>query len=115
MPNSGRIRNACWLEPVRCALAAAVLTAFTACALPPRLPAVPQASTTMATISGIPNARFFPDTQIDLLAKEAFAAREREIATLKAGGYDGPLPVANLLAVSGGGDIGAFGAGLLVG
>ncbi len=94
---------------------AAIAFAISACALPPRLPAVPQAETTEAEIPGIPNARYFPDTQIDLIAAETVAARKREAAWLASQGYRGPLPPIDLLAVSGGGADGAFGAGLLVG
>ncbi|HQT78365.1 MAG TPA: patatin-like phospholipase family protein [Rhodopila sp.] len=97
------------------ALLAAFILMFTGCALPTRLPAVPQNETTLAQIPGIPNARFFPDTQTDLIAREAFAARQREAATLARAGYHGPLPETNILAVSGGGANGAFGAGLLNG
>jgi predicted acylesterase/phospholipase RssA len=87
----------------------------TACSRPVRLPAVPQNETTLAQIPGIPNARYFPDTQIDLMAQETLAARQRETAFLAQQGYTGPLPETNLLAISGGGANGAFGAGLLTG
>ena len=43
------------------------------------------------------------------------AAARREIATRRRAGQDGPLPPLAMLAISGGGDDGAFGAGLLVG
>ena len=79
------------------------------------LTAVPQSETTLAQISGIPNARYFPDTEIDLIAQETLAARNREAAALAQEGHRGPLPEANLLAMSGGGAGGAFGAGLLTG
>jgi hypothetical protein len=97
------------------AVAAVVLLVLTGCSVPKRLPAVPHDETTLAQIPGIPNARYFPDTQIDLLAAETLAARNREIAALAREGHDGPLPETNLLAVSGGGADGAFGAGLLTG
>jgi len=93
----------------------AILLTFTGCALPERLAAVPQDQTTHAQIPGIPNARYFPDTQVDLLAEEALAARNREAEALAHEGQRGPLPEADLLAVSGGGADGAFGAGLLTG
>jgi hypothetical protein len=86
-----------------------------ACALPTRGPAVPAALTDQATVlGGLTNARYFADTQIPALTQEAYAALDRERAQL------GPvaarrLPPANFLAVSGGGDNGAFGAGLLIG
>jgi predicted acylesterase/phospholipase RssA len=93
----------------------AVLLALTGCSPPPRLAGVPQSETTLAQIPGIPNARYFPDTQIDLMAQETLAARGREIAALAQQGFHGPLPDTNILAVSGGGANGAFGAGLLTG
>jgi hypothetical protein len=94
----------------------AILLALTACSLPERLSAVPQSDTTIAQIPNIPNARYFPDAQIDLMAQETLAAREREAATLaKNGQQNGPLPAMDILAVSGGGADGAFGAGLLTG
>ncbi len=103
-------RRACGLG-----LAIATLLALTACSLPERLSAVPQNDTTIAQIQGIPNARYFPDTQIDLMAQETLAARNREIAALAQAGQSGPLPETDILAVSGGGADGAFGAGLLTG
>jgi hypothetical protein len=97
------------------ALLTAILLAFAGCALPERLTAVPQSETTLAQIPGIPNARYFPDTQLDLMAQETLAARNREAAALAQAGNHGPLPETNILAVSGGGADGAFGAGLLTG
>jgi hypothetical protein len=47
--------------------------------------------------------------------QEALAADDRERRYLEEHGHKGPLPPARLLAISGGGDDGAFGAGLLVG
>ncbi|MDR3531245.1 MAG: patatin-like phospholipase family protein [Rhodopila sp.] len=93
----------------------AILLALTGCSPPKRLTAVPQSETTLAQIPGIPNARYFPDTQIDLMAQETLAARNREIAALAQEGQSGPLPDTDILAVSGGGADGAFGAGLLTG
>jgi hypothetical protein len=92
-----------------------ILLALTGCSLPERLTAVPQSKTTLAQIPGIPNARYFPDTQIDLMAQETLAARNREAAALAQEGHRGLLPETNILAVSGGGADGAFGAGLLNG
>jgi predicted acylesterase/phospholipase RssA len=99
----------------RLAVILLLLLLVSACSNPARLDAVPQDQTTVAQIPGIPNARYFPDTQIDLMAAETVAARQREAAFLAESGYRGPLPETNLLAVSGGGADGAFGAGLLTG
>jgi len=68
------------------------------------------------TVLGIPNARFWPDTQGAAMLREAQQALERERSALgKRSGPDERLPAANFLAVSGGGDDGPFGAGLLCG
>ncbi len=65
-------------------------------------------------LGGLTNARYVADTQVLNITREAYAALDRERAQLgpKAAGR---LPPANLLAISGGGDKGAFGAGLLIG
>jgi len=85
------------------------------CALPTRLDAVPNEMTASATIPGIPNARFWVgDNPADLIAAAGDGAR-RQQAYLRSIGHTGPMPRASFLAVSGGGEDGAFGAGLLVG
>jgi predicted acylesterase/phospholipase RssA len=71
-----------------------------------------------AAIPNMPNIRFWGDGDPAELARMVAggeAAREREMAYLKATGHTGPLPPVNVLAISGGGENGAFGAGLLVG
>jgi Patatin-like phospholipase len=86
-----------------------------ACASPVREPAVPPTLTDRATVlGGLTNARYFADTQVPQLTQEAYAALDRERAQLGPAAA-GHLPPANFLAISGGGDNGAFGAGLLVG
>jgi len=86
-----------------------------ACTSPTREPAVPAPLTDRATVlGGLINARYFADTQIPALTQEAYAALDRERAQLGPAAA-GRLPPANFLAVSGGGDNGAFGAGLLIG
>jgi predicted patatin/cPLA2 family phospholipase len=68
------------------------------------------------TVLGITNARFWPDTQGKELAREALDALNRERATAQRSGRPpDQLPPAYFLAISGGGDDGAFGAGLLCG
>ncbi|HYZ33112.1 MAG TPA: patatin-like phospholipase family protein, partial [Crenalkalicoccus sp.] len=66
-------------------------------------------------LGGVPHARFWADTQAPELTAEAFAALDRERAFLAASGMGPALPTANFLAISGGSDNGAFGAGLLCG
>ncbi|MCB1768563.1 MAG: patatin-like phospholipase family protein [Candidatus Competibacteraceae bacterium] len=85
------------------------------CAAPGRLAAVPVQDTTRAEIPGIPNARYWVDADIEPFIRDAVASAKREAAYLARTDYQGPLPPVNFLAVSGGGDDGAFGAGLLVG
>jgi Patatin-like phospholipase len=85
------------------------------CAALERRAAVPSNLTEKATVLGIPNARFWPDTQGPALIQEANAALARERSVYDAARANGPLPPANFLAVSGGSDNGAFAAGLLVG
>lgn len=82
---------------------------------PRRLPAVPMEMATRAVIPGIPGARYWVGVDIEPFVKDVMTARQREIDGLAKSGQTGPLPPADLLAVSGGGDNGAFGAGLLCG
>jgi hypothetical protein len=95
-------------------LAAAVplMPLIAGCASLTRVPSAPAAVADQTTVLGIPNGRFWPDTQAEAMAREAIAAQERERAVL---GTTGRFPPAYFLAVSGGGDNGAFGAGLLCG
>ena len=87
------------------------------CFSPKRLPAVPDSLTATAIIPGIPNARFWVNSiqGIDSILKYALEMRSREKRELSRMGHQGPLPPVNFLAISGGGDKGAFSAGLLVG
>ena len=92
-----------------------------ACSIPERGPAVPQPDTARALPLGIPNARFFADGDPKAMIEEGILALQREAAALRAAGKLPPgkgavrLPPAFFLAVSGGGDNGAFGAGLING
>jgi hypothetical protein len=94
---------------------AVMLAVLQGCASLQRLPAVPEDSTTRAGVLGIPNVRFFVDDDLSPYLKEAMASLDREKAFLAKSGHVGEMPPANFLALSGGGDDGAFGAGLLVG
>jgi hypothetical protein len=103
------------LSVLLCRLAAAaLLVAAPGCSTPHRLPAVPAAHTAEAD-PGIAGARFLVGRDVEPLAAEAQAAQRREQAWLASQGHEGPLPPAYYLAISGGGDEGAFGAGLLTG
>ncbi len=81
-----------------------------------RAPSEPANLADQAIVLGIPNARFYADTQGAAMAQEGSRAVERERAMRpEAAGPKDRLPPANFLALSGGSDDGAFGAGLLVG
>ena len=102
--------------PTRVLAAAVVAVAVAACTSSsplPRRPAVPESETDRVNVLGIPDARFLPT---DGEALSAMGARlyEREEAYYAATGRRIPA-VNSMLAISGGGDNGAFGAGLLVG
>jgi len=101
-------------------IAAVVIVALSACSGPQRSASVPLEETARALPLGIPNARFYLGPEGDKIALEI--ARDAAIRRLTAQGLLKPgspppkeLPPVEFLAVSGGGDDGAFGAGLLVG
>ena len=102
-----------WLW-TRAWIAAVFVVAAAGCAAPERMAPVPDADTTRALPLGIANARYFPGTQLAEMTAEGKLAlqRERQAMGLAA---DAPLPTANFLAISGGGDDGAFGSGILAG
>ena len=82
----------------------------------PRRDAVPQTLTDKAVIPGIPNARYRLDHDLTPFIQDAVQANKRESEELaKAGKPNDILPLASMLAVSGGGDAGAFAAGLIAG
>ncbi len=85
------------------------------CSPPERGLAVPRADTERALPLGLADARFYPDTGAALFVEAGNEALNREIAALPPGAGRRQLPPAYYLAVSGGGDNGAFGAGLLNG
>lgn len=95
-------------------LMAPVLLALAGCGAIARLDPPPLAATETLPILALPNARFWLDGDIAPLTREWLAAQDRQVAARPAAAR-GRLPPANLLALSGGGDNGAFGAGLMVG
>jgi hypothetical protein len=76
--------------------------------------AVPVERTTQASVLGVPNERFFPLDGTGPLGVEFAAAADR-LRSSQGLAPGAPLPEVQLLAVSGGGEKGAFGAGLLCG
>jgi predicted patatin/cPLA2 family phospholipase len=95
---------------------ATVCLAGTGCSIPERGEAVPRVDTVRAMPLGIPNARFYADGDPRLMVEEGMQSGVREAAALRA---EGKMPTrpppAYFLAVSGGGDNGAFGAGIMNG
>lgn len=82
------------------------------CATPQRLPAVPLSLASNAVPLDIPDARFYADSDVDRISLLASQAYQRAKASGLAGGKHRGRA---FLAISGGGDDGAFGAGLLAG
>ncbi len=93
----------------------AILLLAQGCSGPMRKDAVPPTETTKAVIPGLPDVRYRYGIDIEAMRREALDSFHRELAYRAAHGERGKLPPAAFLAVSGGGDNGAFGAGLLNG
>ena len=85
------------------------------CATPGRLPAVPSDLQGQAVIPGLSDVRYRPGVDNEKLAAEGQELNRRELAWRSSQGLTGPPPPDSFLAISGGGDNGAFGAGLLKG
>ncbi|UPY35744.1 patatin-like phospholipase family protein [Sediminicoccus sp. KRV36] len=85
-----------------------LLLPLSGCASYIRLAAPPGATAEAIPVLGIPNARFWLDASPDGLIREGSLMAQREAAA-------GPLGPQNFLALSGGGDNGAFGAGMMLG
>lgn len=95
---------------------AALLLLFQGCASTPnRQPAVPSELTAKAEIPGMPGVRFVAGGDITELSKDALDSIRREREYRARAGITGPLPPAVFVAISGGGDNGAYAAGLLNG
>src|SRR3954464_3026672 len=81
---------------LKAAIAVPVLPAIAGCSTLERGAAVPGPLANQVTVLGIPNARFWPDTQGAAMTQEAIAAQAREHA---AAGAAGRLPPAYFLAL----------------
>ncbi len=88
---------------------------ITGCAGPKRKPAVPKTLTLEAKIPGLSEIRFRPELDDQPFVKDGIQALALEQAYLKANNSEDLMPPVFYLAISGGGDNGAFGAGLLNG
>jgi predicted patatin/cPLA2 family phospholipase len=103
-----------------CLLSGAVLALvlIQGCATVARREAVPESLQASANVVGFPiGIRYFPTdaTHVEEFERDYLESLDREIADLRSRGEKGSLPPAAYLAISGGGDNGAFGAGLLNG
>lgn len=94
---------------------AAVLILLQGCSTPTRLAAVPEEQAAAAIVGGMSGIRYWQKADLALMEQDGLDAYLREAELFAAVGNKGSLPTANYLAVSGGGEDGAFGAGLLVG
>mgnify|MGYP000072415526 CR=1 FL=1 len=93
----------------RIGIALLVATLLSACSSIPRKEALNSTQLQTASINGFSNIRYIPSTK---LGTEAFL-NELKVVIPKRGAD--PNRVSNFLSLSGGGDNGAFGAGLLLG
>lgn len=84
------------------------------CSAPKRMPAVPYDIQNNAEIPGMPGVRYWSSDSEEFL-RDGLVSFQKEIEYREKEGLKGKLPPAEFLAISGGGDNGAFGAGLLVG
>jgi hypothetical protein len=103
------------LDPVLIFIATVLLLLAQGCAGPVRQAAVPPTMTAQATIPGLEEVRYRIGIDNEAIERESIASLRREQAHLAASGQRGPLPPVAFLAISGGGDNGAFGTGLLNG
>ena len=98
------------------AIVLAAIAALQACGSVARLDPVPANLVGRAVTPGIPNSRYWEDVDLRPLIQYIIDDDNGEREALsKAGVPIDPLPPAHLLAISGGGENGAFAAGLLVG
>jgi len=102
-----------WIAP----MALACLLVLPACSQPVRNAAVPPKQEARAVPIGLADVRYMVGNEADMarLSRDVADTWVRERAWRKKQGLTGALPPSNLLALSGGGDKGAFGAGLLNG
>src|SRR5215218_9916540 len=94
----------------------ALAASLPACSVPTRLAAVPRGRSSAATVLGVPNECFYATEAAGQagLQREFIAAVQRQLVSR---GLPPTVPILelDLLGISGGGENGAFGAGLLNG
>jgi hypothetical protein len=110
----GAARRAAAADIPRLAVLALALLLLGACGGITRISAPPEEVTDRLPILGLPNARFWLDRDPEALLREGLLMASRQAAETPRG-QRGHRPTAHYLAISGGSDNGAFGAGLVVG
>ena len=108
------VMQSMWRAMARRGVLLLAVLAMAACANIERAAPPPGNAVDTLPILGITNARFWFDADAAAFGREALEMQRRQVALLPAAAR-GRLPPANYLALSGGGDNGAFGAGLMVG
>jgi predicted acylesterase/phospholipase RssA len=94
----------------------ALVANLPACSLPTRRAAVPRGHASAATVLGLPNERFFVLEPADQAAlQQEFINAVLRLNSSRGLPATAPFPELDLLGISGGGENGAFGAGLLNG
>ena len=96
-------------------VSASLATALFGCASLDRLPSVTLSEVHQVSILGITDARFYPDRDARQIEALALKVYERQLKSREHSAKTGSAGPAHFLVISGGGDNGAFGAGLLVG
>ncbi len=92
------------------------ITSWAGCSPPDRLSAVPADLQDQAEVVGLPGVRYMTsESGLSALIREGQESVRREQEALAQAGHKGPLPPAYYLALSGGGQNGAFSVGLLNG
>jgi len=106
-----------WAGSLRCCLLILFAAAFLlpGCSTPVRLNAVPKDEEAAAVVDDMNGIRYWQRGDLAMMQQDGIDAYNREATLWAAAGHKGPLPPANYLAISGGGEDGAFGAGLLIG
>jgi predicted patatin/cPLA2 family phospholipase len=100
------------MRPIRLLV---LLLLIAGCADMTRLDAVPADVKEGTTVLGMNDIRYWGDEASTKLVEDAVQGYKREVALRQASGATGDPPPAQFLAISGGGENGAYGAGLLVG
>lgn len=95
--------------------AIALAVGLSGCSLPVRQPAVPKVWAEKAEVTGLPNVRYVVNGEMNEVVQEGLDSIKRELSYLATQGQTDShhLAPSHFLALSGGGDDGAFGAGLL--